>query len=256
MIDRQRMSQPSGQPAGFQNWSNLAFVHWRVPLAALRQLVPQALTIDTWQDEAWLGMVAFSMSGIRARGFPALPYLCAFPETNLRTYVHLRGGGPGVWFFSLDASRWLAVQLARWGWGLNYCWSRMHVRCSYNGAVDFDQRAVPTKVEYFSHRVSGAAAAVRMCLEIEPGQSPLAAAADSLEYFLCERYLLYTVRRRQLLQARVYHEPYPLIQAHLSACTQSLVDTIGCRVGAADHVIFSPGVRVQVYPLYPAASCG
>jgi len=37
---------------------------------------------------------------------------------ELRTYVQHRGDAPGVYFFSLEASSWLAVQAARSGWGL------------------------------------------------------------------------------------------------------------------------------------------
>jgi uncharacterized protein len=255
------------RPAGYQKWSNLAFIHWRVPAGALRELLPPPLSLDTWQAEAWLGMVAFDMSGIRPWWSPAVPYLCAFPETNLRTYVHL-GSDPGVWFFSLDASRWLAVQAARWGWGLNYRWSRMQVRCSRDpsnpattvatsGSMDEcrTRSVLPTSMEYFSRRNSGPDARVDLRLEIESVQAPRQAALDSLEHFLCERYLLYTLYRGRLMTARVHHAPYPLVDAHVTRCHQSLTDTIGCRVKAADHVLFSPGVQVEVYPLHPAAEC-
>ena len=40
---------------------------------------------------------------------PAVPWLSAFPELNVRTYVSPRDGKRGVYFFSLDAARLLAV---------------------------------------------------------------------------------------------------------------------------------------------------
>ena len=54
------------------------------------------------------------------RWFPAVTGLSNFFETNVRTYVHLRGCDPGVWFLSLEASNSLAVRVARWRWHLPY----------------------------------------------------------------------------------------------------------------------------------------
>ena len=54
----------------------------------------------------------FHMSGVRARGLPALPWLSRFPELNVRTYV-LFDDKPGVFFFSLDAANLSAVWAAR-----------------------------------------------------------------------------------------------------------------------------------------------
>ena len=64
---------------------------------------------------------------IRPRGLPAVPWLSAFPELNVRTYVHDREGRPGVWFYSLDAARWLAVKFARAAFHLPYHHAAMPV---------------------------------------------------------------------------------------------------------------------------------
>src|SRR5690606_33604111 len=84
-------------------WHDLLFAHWRVAPAALRPLLPRGLALDLHGGDAWLGLVPFRMSGVRARCTPRLPRLSAFPECNLRTYV-IHAGRPGVWFFSLDAA--------------------------------------------------------------------------------------------------------------------------------------------------------
>ena len=61
------------------------------------------LELDTFDSEAWIAVVPFWMSGIRPRGFPAIPGLSRFPELNVRTYVRVQDK-PGVYFFSLDAA--------------------------------------------------------------------------------------------------------------------------------------------------------
>src|SRR5437867_2588447 len=85
-----------------QTWHDLLFAHWPVPAVALRPVIPAFLDVDTFEGEAWIGVVPFRMSGVHPRFVPSLPGLSAFPELNVRTYV-TDGERPGVWFFSLDA---------------------------------------------------------------------------------------------------------------------------------------------------------
>src|SRR5262245_3028722 len=118
---------PGGSPIGYHRWHDLLFVHWRLPASALRPVVPAGLDIDTWEGDAWLGVVAFTMTGVRPWWSPAVPGLSAFHETNLRTYVHVGGRAPGVYFISLDAAHSLAVRVARWRWNLPYYRARMTI---------------------------------------------------------------------------------------------------------------------------------
>ena len=68
-----------------------------------RAAIPDWLTVDTFDGSAldWSGL--FSMSGVRPWWSPPVLGVSSFPETNVRTYVHLAGSDPGVWFISLDA---------------------------------------------------------------------------------------------------------------------------------------------------------
>ena len=112
--ERLRCCQPpQARPVGYHHWSDLLFLHWRVPAEMLQPLLPRGLTVDTWDGSAWVGLVAFHISRLRPWWSPVLPWISTFPETNIRTYVHREGRDPAVWFFSLDAARWLAVQAAR-----------------------------------------------------------------------------------------------------------------------------------------------
>ena len=83
-------------------------MHWPVPPAVLRPLVPAGLELDTFENEAWLGIVPFKMTNVRPRCMPPMGGASAFAELNVRTYVTHRGRS-GVWFFSLDAASKLAV---------------------------------------------------------------------------------------------------------------------------------------------------
>jgi hypothetical protein len=230
--------RPRRKPAGYQQWWDLLFVHWRVPAGMLAPLLPSELTLDTWGGSAWVGLVPFRMAGVRPRWAPALPGISAFPETNLRTYVHFRGRDPGVWFFSLEAARWLAVQAARWGWHLPYYWAAMRVdRCD-------------ARIEYHSRRREHPTPATLHAVA-EIG-SPLGSAAPgTLEHFLIERYLLYSKSSHGLLhRGQVHHSPYPLHEARLLALEETLLAASGIVPPEPPyHVLFSPGVRVEVFGL-------
>jgi uncharacterized protein len=102
-----------------QIWHDLLFAHWPVPVKEIRRLVPASLPLDLFEGQAWIGVVPFRMTGIRPRFLPALPWLSAFPEINVRTYVNVQGK-PGVYFFSLDATNPVAIQTAQWFFHLPY----------------------------------------------------------------------------------------------------------------------------------------
>jgi uncharacterized protein YqjF (DUF2071 family) len=242
------MRRPEGRPAGYQNWSNLLFVHWRVLVSELRPLIPQRLTIDTYEGHAWVGLVLFHMSGVRPRWFPAIPGLSAFHETNVRTYVHLDGKDPGVWFFSLDASCSLAVRVARRRWHLPYFRSAMQLHRSGD------------RVQYRSERLWPGEVGPGVSIETEIGE-PLAAlnrdfqagqaVPGTFEHFLAERYLLYAQRNNgDLYAGRVHHVPYPLREARMLSLQESLLNA--ARISPRNeqqHVMFSEGVNVEIFPL-------
>src|SRR5262245_7056955 len=105
-------TRPTERPIGYHRWTNLLFLHWPIDVASLTHLIPSRLSVDTFDGTAWVGLVPFQLCGVRPWWSPPVPGVSSFIETNVRTYVHLDGCAPGVWFFSLDASSSLAVRLA------------------------------------------------------------------------------------------------------------------------------------------------
>jgi len=112
-----------------QSWRDLLFAHWPLPIDAVRPLVPPAFGIDAFAGEAWISIVPFRMANVRPARLPALPWLSAFPELNVRTYVTALGPTgikPGVFFFSLDAANPVAVAIARRFFHLPYYRAEIH----------------------------------------------------------------------------------------------------------------------------------
>jgi hypothetical protein len=229
------------------------FVHWRLPAEQVLPLIPPELTLDTWEGDAWIGLVLFFMSGVRARFVPPIPGLSRFCETNVRTYVHRRGRDPGVWFFSLDASNAPAVWFARRYWHLPYHRARMtltrrgdHVGYT-SGRVAAGENSVGYRVETQVGPLLGDGASDR----------PLSAGhalPGTLEHFLIERYILYAERPGGgLSEARVHHCAYPVREARLIALEESLLPAAGlARPEQPAHLAFSDGVSVEIFPLRAA----
>ena len=199
-ILEERSHRPWPMPAGAwvmrQTWHHLLFAHWRLDADSLRGHIPAGLELDTYQGEAWLGIVPFHMTNVAPRGVPALPWVSAFPELNVRTYVRLEGK-PGVYFFSLDATNPLAV------WG---AWTLFHLPYF---TASMTVSVVDDHVRYASRRRSGESA--RFVAEYWPCAEPQAPAPGSLEAFLTERYCLYAAdSASRLHRLEIHHPPWPL----------------------------------------------
>src|SRR5437879_13845758 len=74
---------PSGPWVMAQRWHHLLFAHWPIAPEAMRSLVPSQLTLDVFDSVCWVGVVPFWMSGVRARGLPAIPGLSRSEERRV-----------------------------------------------------------------------------------------------------------------------------------------------------------------------------
>lgn len=247
------MTHSSGEnlrAAGYHGWHDLLFIHWRVPPRQIESFIPAGLTLDTRDGDAWIGIVAFWMSGIRPWWFFPLPMISTFPETNLRTYVTCQGK-PGVYFFSLDAACWIATKVARWKWGLPYHWAKMQVREEHG------------RLTYESRRYFGEPARIRITAKValaETGglvESPgFVSTPGSLEEFLCERYYMFIPDRDGVIRCgEVIHEPYRLHPVQLERIQQELTKGYGIAPDELPcHAVFSRFVSATICPLRPMVS--
>lgn len=169
--------QPANHaPVMYQKWRQLLFLHWQFNASEIQRTLPAGLFVDTFEGNAYLGLVPFFMKDVRPRFLPALPCISNFQELNVRTYVHDRNGTPGVWFYSLDANQWLAVFLARTFYNLPYQHAQMSAKRSQQQGV----------IEYCSQR-RGTAANLASHFNYHPLGQPFFAEPATLEFFLVER---------------------------------------------------------------------
>lgn len=184
-------------------WERLLFMHWPLPMAVLEPLLPNGAKVDTFNGEAWVGIVPFFMTDVHPAFLPSVPGLSAFTELNVRTYVTVRGV-PGVWFFSLEAANPVAVRLARAGFYLPYFDARMR------GVVSGQT------VSFRSTRTHHGAALATFGASYRPLPGTLEGSAD-LIHFLTERYCLFSARPGgRLYRVDVRHSVWLLGRAEVS----------------------------------------
>lgn len=217
-----------------QVWHDLLFAHWPIPSEVMRQHVPAELQLDTFDGRAWIGIVPFHMSNVRPRWAPALPGLSRFPELNVRTYVTL-DNKPGIYFFSLDAGNWPAVWAARAFYHLPYFHARMRVEVTGD------------TVSYSSRRGKGSAdlnATFQATAPVKIRE------AGSLEYWLTERYCLYTVYGGSVFRGEIHHLPWPLQDAAAEFRTNTMAHAANINLPEEKPLLhFSKRQEVLIWPL-------
>ncbi len=231
--------RPPGRPVGYQRWNHLLFAHWKVSAELVQSTLPDGLYTDTHEGEAYLGIVPFTMQRIRPAFLPPLPWVSWFLELNVRTYVHDRNGQPGVWFYSLDCNRRLAVEIARRAFHLPYQPARMKA-----------WRDGPThKFECLRHGTSGPVATFVW----QPGSRLEAAAPGSLDFFLIERYVLFSAwGRAELRKGHVHHAPYRLNRPLVQELSVEPAAQAGFGLaGPPDSILGASAVDVEIFPLRP-----
>jgi uncharacterized protein YqjF (DUF2071 family) len=217
-----------------QRWNSVLFLHWPLPPRALRPHVPKRLALDTFEGEAWVTATLGTVTGARVRPLPVLGGLASFHQVALRTYVRL-GDKPGVWFFTLDSTNFLANALAR----LSLRLPSFLCRAS--------RRQVEDEHHYEALRLATRKAEISACWRwrgaaVEP-------ASGSLESFLVQRFCSYSPSAAgRLWREPLHHAPWPLLEVELLSLKHTLdVAHELPQFPARTLAHYSPGVDVEFF---------
>jgi uncharacterized protein YqjF (DUF2071 family) len=215
-----------------QLWQNLTFLHWRYQPEIVQRLLPRQLKVDTFDGSAWVGLVPFMLCGLRVPFTPATPWISRFPETNVRTYVKGPDGGRGVWFFTLEADRLLAVLGARVFYHLPYRWATMQVRQRNEQVTEYWSRRKPPFGQAYTD------------LAIARGERMV---SGPLEHFLTAQFRLYTRFGQRIAYASIEHQPWSLSSGRVLRLEQDLVERCGLPSPTGEPIVhFSPELAVRI----------
>jgi uncharacterized protein len=179
----------------YQEWHDVIFAHWKVPVKQLRPLIPDGLDIDLFEGEAWVSLVAFQLKNLRLHYFPPFPELSDFIEINMRTYV-LRKGKPGIYFFCLEAQKEASALMAKFITRLPYVKSDikggLNSYESKNLLRDFHMRVNYTVGEGFAEK-------------------------KALDSWLLERYCLFHELRDNIYSHDIHHRAWVIRPVQINA---------------------------------------
>jgi uncharacterized protein YqjF (DUF2071 family) len=217
---------PNGRWRYYQEWNNVLFLHWKVPVEILRDLVPSKFQLDQFEGNCYVSLVAFTMEKIRPRGLPAVGFVSKFGEVNLRTYID-NDNKKGVYFLSMEAEKFISGFIAKSVSGLPYKKSMIkqgdNSYQSTNTQKGFHLNAAFDIKETLTHK-------------------------SELDKWLTERYCLYFDYRNRFYRYDVHHKEWEIKKVELKQL--SLSYTVGhLRLTEKDPWLahYSPGVKVLAW---------
>ncbi len=214
-------------------WEELTMLHWRYPASEVQALLPDRLTVETFDGSAWVGLIPFQMR-VDVPFLPEWRRVLHFPETNVRTYVSGESGEPGVYFFSLEAASLPAVLTARTAYQIPYFWASMSI--DHHG----------DRLRYESTRRWPKPRGAHSLVEVEVGSRFGPDEASDLDRFLTARWALYGDLGPWITYAPMFHEPWPLHHAEVTAWDDELVAASGLSQPIDPPVVHcSPIVNVR-----------
>ena len=187
-----------------------------------------------------MGVVPFYMDKIRPVYSPPIPGISWFKELNFRTYVHDEKGNPGVWFFTLECNQWLAVKTARTLFHLPY----------HHATISASLNTQNDTIHYQSQRHQDDVNQV-YAYPSHP-KSPQTSEVGTLEFFLLERYRLFSAKRDGSLHSGlVHHQPYQYEHAQVEQYSTRLFSLCGFEepTGPPVSSMIANRVKVDIHPL-------
>ena len=218
------------------DWSVLTFLHWAYDPKIVQRLLPAGLTVETFDDRAWVGLVPFAMR-VASPGNRAVVWLSTFLETNVRTYVIGPDGTTGVWFFSLETTRLHITALARVTYRVPYHWAYM--------CLDRDD----STVTYWARRRWPGPRGARSAVVVEVGTPYAPEELTPFDHYLTARYQLFAHRPRGgLLRTRAEHAPWALRRCVALQVDDELITACGlpAPVGEPTSVLHADTTRVKL----------
>ncbi|SEI14233.1 hypothetical protein SAMN05192559_1203 [Halobacillus karajensis] len=200
-------SLPDGPWLMTQKWNHLLFMHFPVSKEVIKDHIPRDLELDTYEGTAWITIIPFKVSDMRLRKMPPVPYLNSYLELNVRTYVR-RNGLPGIYFFSLDADKILAVLGARLA-TLPYYYSKMKMKEEKENTFHYTSMRKGEPEAIFK----GSYGPISEAYFPEKG---------SLAYWLLERYYLWSYKKGALFRGGIHHKQWKIHDAEVAIENQNL----------------------------------
>lgn len=229
--------RPDGLPIMHQDWNHLLFLHWKYNSEQIQKTLPPGLFVDTFEEESYVTITPFSLQNLKIFNLLYIPILSDCIEINVRTYVYNRQGIPGIWFYSLYINSLLLAKIAKYIFSLPYDFANLKPIYSLYGFSFEGFKKESPKME--------------IKLDYQPiEEDAYLAETGSLDFFLIERYVLYSFSSNQIRIQKVHHNPYPLRNVFIKNYDFNLLQSSEFNlIKSSDLIHYSPGVSVDIFPM-------
>ena len=220
--DQRPFPYPTRKWKYYQEWNDVVFLHWKVDINHLKELIPKDIEIDTIDGSAWVSLVPFTMENVRVKNLPSFPPISNFDEINIRTYVRYNDK-PGVYFLSIEVAKKLSAKISAVLSKMPYRYSKMN-RDKYtfiSENVVYEDKA---NIQY----------SIKSQLEKK----------NDLDYWLTERYAVFQDSGKIIIEYDVHHIEWPIFSIQLDRVS---IDYDRFKLffkGEPDLYHYSPGVQV------------
>ncbi len=220
-------------PIASMLWENVLFAHWKVKCENLKKCLPTGVELDTYNGEAYLGIVPFFMKEMELTFLPFLSRL-SFSQINIRTYVKV-ANQKGVYFFNLDTNHLLAMLGGKIAFKSPYAYAKITIEKRDN-EIFFEHSRPKTD----------------LCFKgiYKPISNTFYAQNGSLEHWLTERYRFYIICKGKVYFGDISHKKWPLHKATLNIEENTLFQNHRLpNPPDKPHLLFSPSLSVKAYPI-------
>ncbi|HNR49411.1 MAG TPA: DUF2071 domain-containing protein [Bacteroidia bacterium] len=216
---------PEGKWSYYQEWNKVLFLHWKVPFNILRQIVPKKLNVDTFNGDAYVSLVAFTMQKMKYKNVPALKFISDFDELNVRTYIN-NDSKRGVYFINILAQKYLSALIAKTLSGLPYTKAEI-CRSENNYKANSKSSQLSMDVDY----------EVKENIHFK----------TELDKWLTERYCLYLIKSDKVYRYYVHHKEWEIKDVDISKLNIHYTSGQINLTKRPDITHFSDGVKVLAW---------
>lgn len=209
----------------YQEWNELAFLHYEIEKDVLRDFVPKELEIDCFEGKAWVSVVSFKMESVHPKNLFSIKAVSNFDEINIRTYVRYKGKS-GVYFISIEASKMFSAFLSRKFSGLPYRFSEMKIEKHHC---------------FNKNKVFGDA------FELQYDTSTLQSGKSSLDLWLTERYAVFHDIKNEIISFSVHHIEWSIENLHIENIKLHYPRFQKILKAKPDKAHYSKGVQVVTW---------
>lgn len=188
-----KMSDQRNPWFGQQTWTHIFFAHWPISKDELQTFIPYPFQLDTFNNTAWLTIVAFQANNSRFRYIPKRFAFPPFWQINIRTYIRF-GNERGVYFLTLYSNDQRAARYGKWG-GLPYVYAPLTI-AKKNGNIVLTKSS-----QTYSSLVSH--------VDLSYGRTNQLP-TNELNRWLTDRDTIYLIRHKKIIKSHISHDPWKL----------------------------------------------